>query len=41
MGPDGSEIMLIQLVKAAFEHAKWRSQVDTGRLAFAEGYKPE
>ncbi|RFU80351.1 hypothetical protein TARUN_1817 [Trichoderma arundinaceum] len=41
MGPDRSDIMLIQLAKAAFEHAKWRSQVDTGRLAFPEGYKPE
>ncbi|KAM0264229.1 hypothetical protein ACHAQJ_000716 [Trichoderma viride] len=41
MGPDGSDIMLIQLAKAAFEHAKWRSQVDAGRLAFPEGSNPE
>ncbi|KAK1244205.1 hypothetical protein MKX08_002343 [Trichoderma sp. CBMAI-0020] len=37
MGPSGSDMMLIQLVKAAFEHAQWRSQVDAGRLAFPEG----
>ncbi|UKZ70904.1 uncharacterized protein TrAtP1_011875 [Trichoderma atroviride] len=37
MGPSGSDMMLIQLAKAAFEHAKWRSQVDAGRLAFPEG----
>ncbi|KAL7785266.1 amidase signature domain-containing protein [Trichoderma ceciliae] len=41
MGPDGSDIMLVQLAKAAFEGAKWRSQVDTGRLAFPEDYNPE
>ncbi|KAL7919749.1 hypothetical protein ACQKWADRAFT_322711 [Trichoderma austrokoningii] len=39
MGPSGSDIMLIQLAKAAFEHSKWRSQVDAGRLAFPEGSK--
>jgi hypothetical protein len=41
MGPNGSDIMLIQLAKAAFERAKWRSQVDAGRLAFPEGLNPE
>ncbi|KAL6897514.1 amidase signature enzyme [Trichoderma evansii] len=41
MGPAGSDIMLIQLVKAAFEHAKWRSQVDAGRLAFPEDSNAE
>ncbi|UKZ93354.1 uncharacterized protein TrAFT101_008270 [Trichoderma asperellum] len=41
MGPAGSDVMLIQLVKAAFEHAEWRSQVDAGRLAFPEGSNAE
>ncbi|KAH6611612.1 hypothetical protein Trco_001632 [Trichoderma cornu-damae] len=41
VGPDGSDMMLIRLVKAALEHAKWRSRVDTGRLAFPQGYNAE
>lgn len=41
MGPYGSDIMLLQLAKAAFGHAKWRSQVDAGRLAFPQGYEPK
>ncbi|KAK6452929.1 hypothetical protein FP744_10009180 [Trichoderma asperellum] len=41
MGPAGSDVMLIQLVKAAFEHAEWRSQVDAGRLAFPEDSNAE
>ncbi|CAM1507834.1 Fc.00g046820.m01.CDS01 [Cosmosporella sp. VM-42] len=37
MGAPGSDVMMIQLVAQAFEHAKWRTQVDTGRLTFPLG----
>ncbi|KAL7811974.1 amidase signature enzyme [Trichoderma gracile] len=41
LGPRGSDLMLLQLVKAAFDRAGWRSSVDPGRLAFPQGYEPE
>ncbi|PKK49299.1 hypothetical protein CI102_5738 [Trichoderma harzianum] len=41
MGPHGSDIMILQLAKAALRRAEWRSRVDTGRWAFPQGYKPE
>ncbi|KAK7419721.1 hypothetical protein QQZ08_010734 [Neonectria magnoliae] len=34
MGACGSEWAMIQLVKQAFEKAQWRTQVNTGRVAF-------
>jgi hypothetical protein len=34
-------MMLLQLVKAAFDRAEWRSSVDPGRLAIPQGYEPE
>ncbi|KAL7808789.1 hypothetical protein V8C44DRAFT_350817 [Trichoderma aethiopicum] len=41
LGPHGSDVMLLQLVKAAFDRAEWRSWVGPGRLAFPQGYEPE
>ncbi|KAL6806958.1 amidase signature domain-containing protein [Trichoderma sp. SZMC 28013] len=41
MGPHGSDIMILQLAKAALGLAEWRSRVDTGRWAFPQGYEPE
>ncbi|KAJ4863587.1 amidase domain-containing protein [Trichoderma breve] len=41
MGPHGSDIMILQLAKAALGGAEWRSRVDTGRWAFPQGYEPE
>ncbi|PTB69258.1 hypothetical protein BBK36DRAFT_1137705 [Trichoderma citrinoviride] len=41
IGPRGSDMMLLQLVKAAFARAEWRSSVAAGRLAFPQGYEPE
>ncbi|KAL7941820.1 hypothetical protein V8C42DRAFT_355247 [Trichoderma barbatum] len=41
MSPHGSDIMILQLAKAAFGSAKWRSQVDAGRWTFPRGYEPE
>ncbi|KAL6879311.1 amidase signature enzyme [Trichoderma novae-zelandiae] len=41
LGPRGSDAMLLQLVRAAFARADWRSRVDAGRLAFPQGYEPE
>lgn len=41
MGPHGSDIMILQLAKAALGRAEWRSRVDTGRWAFPQGYEPE
>lgn len=33
--------MLIRIVKAAFEHAGWRTSVDTGRWTFPLADMPE
>ncbi|OTA05196.1 hypothetical protein A9Z42_0058720 [Trichoderma parareesei] len=41
LGSPGSDMMLLRLVKAAFDRAEWRSSVDPGRLAFPQGYEPE
>ncbi|KAI9149586.1 Scytalone dehydratase-like protein Arp1 [Paramyrothecium foliicola] len=40
MGPRGSDLMLIQTIRRAFELAAWRTRVDTGRLAFPIGDEP-
>lgn len=37
IGQQGGDLMLIQVVKRAFELAEWRTVVDTGRLAFPIG----
>jgi hypothetical protein len=34
IGPKGTDLMLIQTVKRAFELAAWPIRVDTGALAF-------
>lgn len=34
MGPKDGDVMVIEVVKKAFELAQWRTRVDTGRLTF-------
>ncbi|KAK5994005.1 Scytalone dehydratase-like Arp1-like protein [Cladobotryum mycophilum] len=40
MGPKGGDVMLVELVKKAFEQAKWHTYVGVGRLTFPEIYQP-
>ncbi|GAB0138701.1 hypothetical protein EsDP_00006927 [Epichloe bromicola] len=34
LGPRGSDAMLVKLVQATFQQARWRTRVDEGRFAF-------
>lgn len=37
MGPKGGDMMVIEVIKQAFELAQWRTRVDVGRLTFPVG----
>jgi len=37
MGPRGGDLAVVHLVRRAFETARWRTRVDTGRFSFPVG----